>query len=439
MSRKIIVAGAGHGGLAAAALLAKKGLEVTVYERKSEGTLGHDWQDVFAPSALESARLPFPPEGNYEYKGNMTFYSPDMKTPLKQDVSEDQLELKMERRDIYSALIENALACGVKIVYDCKVEGPLLDGARVTGISTAMGDFYADLVIDAAGLNSPVRMKLPELCGIDNRVGDNERLFAYRAFYDAPEEGVPEDLYKVCLLPEGRPGLAWVANEKEYVDLFIGRFVPFDMAEVERTAEYFRETTLLFGREARRGGQFVQIPLRHPLPVMVCDGYAAIGDSAFMTVPITGTGIANCFMAAEMLAGTVLRAAFGDFGAESLWPYQVAYYKKIGSGSAALACVKNLLTVISPAELDYVFEKGILTAAEFTFGADSNSLGAIFKLSPADMIGRLKGILGNKSLLKKLLAVASQIGKVTAVTAVMPKKWDRNKVFFWAAKYRALF
>jgi len=439
LAKKIIVAGAGHGGLAAAALLAKKGLGVTVYERQSEGTLGHDWMDVFAPGALQAAGLPFPAEDKFEYKGNMTFYSTNMKTPLKQDVPEDQLELKMERRDICALLIDNALACGVKIVYDCEIASPLLNGDRVTGIRTNKGDFYADLIIDAAGLHSPLRTQLPKMCGIDNTVGQNERLFAYRIFYDRVESGAPEDLYKVCLLPEGKKGLAWVAMEEDCTDLFIGRFSPFDMDEVEHSAAYFRQLVPQLGTEPRRGGHFVELPVRHPLPVMVCDGYAAIGDSAFMTMPIVGNGIANNFIAAGILADTVLRDTAGAFSAETLWPYQVAYYKKLGSGFAILACIKILLTKISPEELDYVFEKGILTAADFTIGADSTSIGEIIQFSPAEMLDRAKNIYGNKALMKKILSLISQIGKVAAVTAVMPKTWSQEKVFSWAANYRGLF
>ena len=50
MGKKIIVAGLGHGGIAAAAMLAKRGFDVTGYEKKSEGTLGYDWTDIFAPA-----------------------------------------------------------------------------------------------------------------------------------------------------------------------------------------------------------------------------------------------------------------------------------------------------------------------------------------------------------------------------------------------------
>lgn len=44
---KIIIAGAGHGGLVAGALLAKAGHQVELYEKNSKENLGHDWEDRF--------------------------------------------------------------------------------------------------------------------------------------------------------------------------------------------------------------------------------------------------------------------------------------------------------------------------------------------------------------------------------------------------------
>ena len=67
----------------------------------------------------------------------------------------------------------------------------------------------------------------------------------------------------------------------------------YDMNDVEEFAEWLRPDNPRLGTEVVRGGQFVEIPVRHPLSVMVADGYAAIGDSAFMTVPLIGSGIAN--------------------------------------------------------------------------------------------------------------------------------------------------
>ncbi len=44
----IIIAGAGHGGLAAAARLAQAGHTVTVFENKNRTELGYDWHDRFS-------------------------------------------------------------------------------------------------------------------------------------------------------------------------------------------------------------------------------------------------------------------------------------------------------------------------------------------------------------------------------------------------------
>ena len=97
MGKKIIVAGLGHGGIAAAAILARAGFDVTVYEQKKDGTLGYDWTDIFAPDALGIAGIPMPPKDKFEYKEDMTFFGPSMNKGLRQHVPEDKLEIKMER------------------------------------------------------------------------------------------------------------------------------------------------------------------------------------------------------------------------------------------------------------------------------------------------------------------------------------------------------
>ena len=51
MGKKIIVAGGGHGGIAAGALLAKNGFDVTVYEKCERKDIGYDWTDIFDKKA----------------------------------------------------------------------------------------------------------------------------------------------------------------------------------------------------------------------------------------------------------------------------------------------------------------------------------------------------------------------------------------------------
>ena len=51
--------------------------------------------------------------------------------------------------------------------------------------------------------------------------------------------------------------------------------VLFTEAEVNETLEILRKDNPSLGTEIVRGGQFVQIPVRQPLGVLVADGYAA--------------------------------------------------------------------------------------------------------------------------------------------------------------------
>ncbi len=438
MSKRIIVAGGGHGGIAVASILSRNGFDVTVYEKNTRENMGYDWTDIFDPKALAKAGIPMPDENHYEYKENMTFYSPNEKTPIRQQVPDDVLEIKVERKDIYNLLIDTAEKNGVKFVYNCSIESAVVKDNRVVGINTSMGVIYGDLIIDACGCESPVRSSLPKEFGVQKHPDKNEKFYVYRAFYNKATENTVEDKYKVCLLPEGKLGIGWVATEEKYTDLLIGRFEPFDMAEVERTAGYFRSRNESLGTDVVRGGQFVEIPVRQPISVMVANGYAAIGDSAFMTVPIIGSGIANAFRAAPILAKAVMDDRAETYTAQSLWQYQYKFFKSLGAGLAPLAAVKLLLTKITPQQLDYIFEKNILTWREMTITADSTSI--MDFIHPAfDMPKRAIAIIKDKELLKKILKVGSDIGKIMALCACLPKEYNKTKVLQWAEKYNKIF
>ncbi len=438
MSKKILVAGGGHGGIATAMILASNGFDVTVFEKNEEGKMGYDWTDIFDPKALFKIGLQMPAEDKFEYKVDMTFYSPNEQKPILQQVPEKEREIKMERSDIYELLIAEAVKCGVKFEYGCSVLSAVVEDNKVVGINTSKGKFFGDLVIDAAGCESKVRSSLPEEFGIQAHPKENEKFFVYRAFYNKASDEEVQDPYKVCLLPEGKLGIGWVATEEKYTDLLIGRFQEFDMEEVERTASAYREKNPSLGTEVQRGGSFAQIPVRQPISIMVANGYAAIGDSAFMTVPIIGSGIGNTLKASPILAEVLIKNKDKEYTADVLWEYQKNFYKEIGSGLAPLAVVKLLLTKLTPEQLDYIFEKDILTWREMTITADSTKLSKMVKITP-DMPARGIAIVKDKALLKLMLGVAADIGKVIASVTAMPKKYSKKKVLSWAKKYDSIF
>lgn len=434
--KKIVVAGGGHGGIAAASLLAKQGFDVTVYEQHAETNMGQDWTDIFAPGAFSRIDMPMPDPSLYETKENMTFYGPGFHTALRQDIPAEKLEIKMERRDIYAHIIRCAKENGAKFEFENAVLAPIVLGDRVAGIRTEKGDVYADLVIDACGLDSPVKKGLPAVCGVNADVGKNNQFYVYRAFYDRATQDEVNDKYKVCLFAENILGIGWVATEADHTDLLVGRFEPFDLEEANRTADFYRASNPSLGTKVLRGGQFVKIPVRQPLSKLVCDGYAAIGDAAYMTVPIIGSGIANSFKAARMLADTVSEDTDGAFSAETLWNYQRRYYKELGNGFAVLACVKEALTVFTPAELDYLFDNGVITANDMSIDADTTSLiGILQGNSIGDYKKKVMGAIKDKVLLGKMLRVGKKAAGVISVTSRMPRAYTKKAVDSWVRAY----
>lgn len=438
MAKKIIVAGGGHGGIACAAQLSAAGFEVEVYEKHAREDMGYDWTDIFDPKSLRAAHLPMPAKDKYEYKTNMTFIPPSGNTPVKQDVPEDELEIKMERRDIYDLIISHAQRNGVKLFFDTEIKGAIMAGDRVIGIETDKGNVFGDMVIDACGCESVVRASLPYVCGIQKHTREFEKFYVYRAFYNKASEEEPEHRYKVYMLPNGRMGIGWVAAEEGYSDLLIGEFEPFTVEEAEQKAEFFRKENPILGDKVLRGGYIVEIPVRQPLSIMVADGYAAIGDSAFMTVPIIGSGLADAFKASKMLSDTIIADKSETYSAETLWSYQVKYFKELGAGMAPLALVKLLLAKITPTQLDYLFDNGILDADMLTITADSTSLTSMLSFDPA-LFGKAKHLIKDKELTAMILRLGKDIGKATAICATMPKVYGRYNVQRWAKGYDRLF
>ena len=76
MDKKIVVIGAGHGGLVAAALLAKNGYSVSVYERGRRGEISYPWKDVLLKSDFSQAGLDAPSEDKYSPEPAWTFIPP---------------------------------------------------------------------------------------------------------------------------------------------------------------------------------------------------------------------------------------------------------------------------------------------------------------------------------------------------------------------------
>ena len=446
MGKKILVAGAGHGGLTAAAQLAKAGFQVTVVERHEKENLGYDWFDALNPAVFAMVGCPHPEAAGipWQNRADVTYFGPttDEAHKIPQRFSKPgDIEITMERRDLYKLLTGFAEGCGVTIDYGVTVTGPLMAGDRVVGLITDRGDYTGDLVIDAAGLFSPVRMGLPDCLGIQKTVLKNERIYTYRAFYDLPvDPGTVKDVYKVMFRPDpGRDfSLSWIYTRDTYTDLLIGHMEPPGEKEIEEIAERYRRENPQLGKTKLRGGQTVPIPFRRPLAVLVADGYAAIGDAAFMTMPLNCSGISTSIEASKILADAVIADRTETFSAETLWPYQLGFFRQIGKNMAPIALVKDMIIGLTAAETDYAFNTGLITWRELTITADQHSIWQFLHFDPK-LPRRGLTLAKDPVLLKKAAGAVADTAAFYAWMQRLPKQFSRAAVQKWARGYDKIF
>jgi len=441
MGTDIIVAGAGHGGLSAAYALSKNGYNVTVYERSEEEKLGHDWHDYFEVKSFSAAGFPLPSTGVTD-RIPIAYYGPDPDLPpLCQNDQAGVFEMYMPRKDIYKHLISHCRKAGVKFVFGCNILGPAVLGDRVVGIKTSLGDFYADLVVDSAGIDSPLRKNLSEYFLLDKEFKKYDILYTYRGIYKRlPDVDFDGPVYRVYLSDDGSVGLKWCVTYDDYVDILIGRFEPFGSDTINSVTAELRKINPHLSDELIRGGQVVKIPVRQSPAVLVANGYASVGDSAAMTMPLMGSGIASSLKAGAMLAKAVIADKNRCYSAETLWKYEVDYMKNIGFNYASVALIKDLLPSLKKEDVDFFFREGILTSSDMAFSAEDSSLGALLtNITIPSIIERARKATANPALLKKVAGVGVNFVKLKSVTSSFPTKYNRLAIEKWAEKYTSFF
>ena len=207
MSKKIIIAGAGHAAMMCGATLAKNGYDVTVYERRKRDKVGYPWFDCVNPDIFEMVGAPTPEEAGIEWawRNDITFYGPntddDHKIFQHLNFPEDT-EIIIDRFKLYDLMIDYAEKCGVKFEYGVNIEGPIVKKNRIVGIKTSKGKKMGDLIIDGCGCNSVLRNNLPDYWGIQKDPPRGDIIYLYRAYFDCPvDPDTVEDKYKCIFLP----------------------------------------------------------------------------------------------------------------------------------------------------------------------------------------------------------------------------------------------
>lgn len=438
--KNIIVGGLGHGGLVAAMKMAQSGLNVKIITKESRENYGLEQKDSFDAKAMEYAGLEIPEK--FRAPGNELTFVPleDTTESLTLPANENYENLTVDRRDFLSYLISKAEDAGVTIEFGNEIKGPIILGSRVAGLKTENGDFYCDLVIDACGVNSPLRKNLPVFLNIENNIALYDVLHIYRAEFEK-NEGVPdpETKYNLFLKDDGTVGFNWVITEDDLVDVLIARFHECNYSVVADALLKLSKYNPHMSSKQIRGGKFVDIPVRQPLAVFVADGYAAVGDSAFMTYAVKGSGIAYSLKAGTMLADAVIDDKYGLYNTETLWSYEARFFEEIGYDACRVALAKNLLPLFTAREVDNMFKYGLVTTEELR-ELFENGISELIRNKPIAMLKEKFRILDECSDFKKhLQLLIGWVAKFAVVEQTFPEKYDSEKIRDWAERYNKFF
>ena len=430
---KIAVAGAGHGGLTAAIRLAQKGYDVTVIEAQKKEALGHDWHDSMLPEAFDFCDIPRPENAFTPYI-KAQHRNPGKDVVLKTDPAPSDTVFYIDRKTLIRHLVDHAASAGVKFRFETEITGPVINGGKVAGLfvkkEKQFGACKADLVIDAAGMHSPVRRNLPEASGILREIAHQDTYFVYRAYYNAVDGIRPDHPYNIIFFHTGLPGLDWLIDRNGTPDILVGGIGADIREKIAPAVEDIRAQWTWVGENVVRGGGGVKnIPLRRTLPLIVADGYAAVGDSAAMTEPMNGSGITLSMKAGRILADVIVNAGEKAPRTERLWRYQYVYQKALGEKYLTDDIIRGMLSMLTPDDMDYLFRNGVLTTKEML--KDPSPVTAAYFLQKLALFGR-------PSLLRPVAVTVRRLAHMKEVCASMPEMYDRDAVRSWAEQYEAL-
>ena len=388
----IIIAGGGMAGLITAASIgynSKGKARTLVVDRNSADEPGrktnNGWTcgDATSKRSLDylaehagirygSPELEHPVSGVY-------VYSPDRKSKVLFEGEGYLFNRKLAPR----RQVADAKKYGVEFLYDASVEGLLSENGFVTGVEGKKSDltpfrFTSKLVIDATGSSSILRRRLPIPSMIEKEIDPDDVVVTGRYILDfkpAKEDATFFDpSYCIIHLDQfiAPAGYAWVFPKgKAKVNIGLGvsksglarrnrRFGLNDNLQ-SLIDKYLVDNPVVKdytqpSDDANSGntkGNW-QVPVRRHNDCMVANGFAVVGDSAWMPRPIDAGGISPSIYGGTILGKVAAQALeAGDVSEGSLWKYNVEYMNTHGYPMASFEVLRRYLQTVTNEQIDY--------------------------------------------------------------------------------------
>lgn len=330
----VIVVGAGPGGSAAAANLARRGVGVLLLE-KSHFPREKVCGDGFTPRttrALVRLGIDTSEKAGWLHNKGLRVYGGRVE-PFQLDWPKladfPSYGLVRKRADFDDLMAKHAVGCGAELVQGANVTEAILDDrtGRIVGVRTRDGDEYrAPLVVAADGNSSRLSVSM----GLNKR-SDRPMGVAYRTYYRSPRSN--DDYLDSWLeLWDGKPrestlmpGYGWIFGMGDGTcNVGLGvlntsrSFQKTDYRELMK--RWLANTPGEWGfREENRLGkiQGAALPMAFNRQPVYGRGLLLVGDSGGMVNPFNGEGIAYAMESAELAADAIAQAHARGVGTES--------------------------------------------------------------------------------------------------------------------------
>ena len=431
--KKIIVIGAGIGGLYAAKPLSELGYNVTIIEARERLALGYPWYDSVAARTFSDVGLKLPDDVCIP-KQVLSYYAPSGEGKIKQpDRAGKSLDVHREKliRFLLSRLEPHCL-----LRFGERVTSLVIEDGAVKGVVTDKGRLDADLVIDSSGVFSSCRRATPDDFCLNDPLCENDYIIAYREVYSRVDVG-KKPAPNVYLYPVGLM-LAWAKSDPDTggMDVFLGSYKEITAEEKKRALAFLRAHNLCLG-ETLLSTRKECVPLRYPLGVLSASGYVVIGNAAFMTKPFCGSGIEISLKAAKALVSVIKGLGDAPFSAENLWKYTLLCAKEFGAYHAAQYVFRQAIECLPPEDLDFLFTSGLFDKGIVAIA----SLDSRKHMKEVDVRAFYRGLVSawrRKDILAVVKGAFTYALRAYFLTRSLPGKYDAKKVKEWKTKYDAI-
>jgi flavin-dependent dehydrogenase len=387
-----VIAGGGMAGLITAASIgfySRGNASILIIDRNKEEEAGkkthNGWTcgDATSKRSLDylaehigirygSPELEHPVSGVY-------VYSPDRKTKVLFEGEGFLFNRKMTPR----RQVNDARKFGAEFLFNATAERLLSEGGYITGVSGRKADgssfsFTAKIVIDATGSSSVIRRFLPipsmieKEIDADDVVGTGRYILEFDPAKQDPAFFAPD--YCIIHLDQfiAPAGYAWIFPKgKNKVNIGLGvsksgldrRNRRFGLNDNLQTLidKYVADNPVIKNPRQPQGESDLgntkgnwQVPVRRHNDCLVANGFAIVGDSAWMPRPIDAGGISPSIYGGTILGKVVAQALeAGDTGEESLWSYNVEYMNNHGYPMASFEVLRRYLQTVTNEQINY--------------------------------------------------------------------------------------